>query len=458
MSPVSDEAALDALKRFGVDAVSFQAFKVGGHWWVDEAPPAGTGARVAYVRSGGSWIAIGTPLAEPTLRSEAVLRFIATARAAGRRPMFFGVEDLAPFQGCRALLLGLQSVLKPSEWTATLRQRPKLREQLRRALAKGVKVREVHDGELSPGSPMHRDVERLRAQWLSSRHLEPMSFLVDVEPFYEAGEHLYFVAERRGASVQFLSAVPIYASNGWLMEDMLRGRNAPNGTTELVIDALMRRVESDRGWITPGLTPLTGSIPWWLRFIRSASLALYDFSGLWRFRSRLRPSAWRPVWLVWDRGPAIAPLVDVLRAFADGRLLTFALTSLLRHPNGPPWAVAVPLVPWTILLAGLSAAGRHDTLGFSSTALRGWVIFDAALAWLLFEVARHPRRSRLAALAGIAGLDAVLSIQHLSTVGLGPTLISALLRIVATAGPMIGTAALCWATWRAHLTRVTPSA
>ena len=438
------------LKQHGTDAVSFQALKAGTHWWLDEAPPVGTGAQVAYVPSGGSWIAIGTPLAESAVRQEAILRFINAARAAGRRPMFFGIEDLTPFVGCRTLLLGLQSVLKPSEWDATLRHRPRLREQLRRARAKGVIVREVQAEEVVGGTPLRRDVERLRSEWLASRHLEPMSFLVAVDPFYSAGEHLYFVAERRGVSVQFLSAVPIYAANGWLMEDMLRGRDAPNGTTELVIDALMRRVEAARGWLTPGLTPLSGPIPWWLRLTRCASVALYDFSGLWRFRSRLRPSAWSSVWLAWDRGPALGPLIDVLRAFAGGRLVAFALRSLLFHPNGPPWAVAVPLVPWTILLAVLAAAGRHEALGFSSLALCGWVIFDAALAWLLFDAARRPRRSRLAAVAAVAGLDALLSIQHLSAVGLGPNWTSALLRIVATAGPIIGTAALVWATWRAR--------
>jgi hypothetical protein len=51
--------------------------------------------------------------------------------------------------------------------------------------------------------------------------MEPLDFLVAVKPFRAANEHLYFVAERGGEAVQFLSAVPIYARHGWLMEDML---------------------------------------------------------------------------------------------------------------------------------------------------------------------------------------------------------------------------------------------
>jgi hypothetical protein len=176
---------------------------------------------------------------------------------------------------------------------------------------------------------------------------------------------------------------------------------------------------------------------------------------LWRFRSRLNPAAWQPVWLAWDRGPALLPIVDVLRAFAGGRVVWFACRSLIRHPNGPPWAVAVPLVAWTVLLAAVAFAGAHAMLGFSQARLWAWVIFDAALAWLLFRAARKPRRFTLAAVAAIAGFDAMVSIRHLAAAGLGNSATSALLRVVATAGPVIGTTALLWAAWRAHRALIT---
>jgi hypothetical protein len=446
-----DHASLHAVRQFGADAMSFPALKVGARWWKDVPAPEGTGARVPYVPSGRSWIAIGGPLAARNTRPEAVRRFCAAARAAGYRPVFFGVEDRDAYRDCRVLLLGQQSILKPSEWDATLRQRPRLREQLRRARAKGVTVRRVHHTELIDSASLRRDVARLRREWLASRHLEPMSFLVEVNPYYAASEHLYFLAERNGAAVHFLSAVPIYARHGWLMEDMLRGRDAPNGTTELVIDAMMRTLHTDPHWLTSGLTPLSGPIPGWMKIARAASVALYDFSGLRRFRERLRPAAWHPVWLAWDRGPAIGPIVDVLSLFAGGRLLRFALQSFLRHPNGPPWLVAVPLVAWTMLLAAIVVAGGSALLGFSPAQLSAWVIFDVMLAWLLFKGARRPRRRTLAILAGIAAIDAILSLMHLARVGFGSGAITELLRGIATLGPLVGTAALLWAMWRAQV-------
>ncbi len=445
-----DPGRIEALRRHAVDAVSFQGLESGMRWWHDAASPAGTGAALPYVDVGRSRIAVGTPLGSTAVRARAARRFAADARMAGRRAVFFGVECLDPFEGFRQLAIGLQSELWPSRWTATLRQSAKLREQLRRARAKGVTVRRVAPEELREGAPLRRAVEGLRDEWLASRPMEPMVFLVAVEPFHASGEHLYLVAERAGRAVQFLSAVPIYGRRGWLMEDMLRGRDAPNGTTELVIDGLMREVGDNSSLVTPGLTPLAGAVSCWMRCARAVTAPLYDFTGLQRFRARLSPSRWSPVWLVWDRGGALLTFVDVLRAFAGGRLLDFAARTLVTHPNGPPWAVAVPLVAWTLLLSALAGFGRSDLLGFTGPILWAWVAFDVVLTWLLFRAARRPRLPRLAMMAGVAGFDAVVSWHHLAATGLGAGAIAILLRLLATAGPNIGALALAWAAWRAR--------
>jgi phosphatidylglycerol lysyltransferase len=447
--------AIEVLRRYAIDAVSFQGLESGMRWWRDAPAPDGTGAALPYIDVGRSRIAVGTPLADTAVQALAARRFADDARTDGRRAVFFGVENLAPFDGFRTLLLGLQSELWPSRWAATLRGSAKLREQLRRARAKGVTVRRVRSDELREGAPLRLAVDRLRDEWLTSRPMEPMAFLVAVEPFHAPDEHLYIVAERAGRAVQFLSAVPIYERRGWLMEDMLRGSEAPNGTTELVIDGLMRELGGDPYWITPGLTPLAGNVPWWMRCARAVAAPLYDFTGLRRFRSRLWPSRWLPVWLVWDRGPALLTLVDVLRAFAGGRLLAFAGRTLIKHPNGPPWAVAVPLVAWTLLLAALAGSGRAALLGFQTPVLWAWVIFDVMLARLLFRAARRPRPRRLAMMTGAAAFDAIVSSQHLASVGLGTGIIAATLRLLAVTGPVVGTLSLAWATWRAWRARRT---
>jgi len=448
-TPDGIEARLTALTRFGIDAVAFQGLESSIAWWHDDGPPAGTGAAQPYLDTGRSWIAVGRPLAEAGVATSAVRRFAAAARAHRRRAVFFGVESRDAFAGFRSLALGLQSVLLPAEWPATLRRSRKLREQLRRARAKGVTVRIVDAGELAPGTAVRGEVERLQAEWLASRHMEAMTFLVAVEPFHAPEHHLYVIAERRGRPVQFLSAVPIPAARGWLFEDMLRGADAPNGTTELVLDLALRWI-ADRGadraeWATPGLTPLAGEIAWWLGAARDATAPLYDFDGLRRFRARLAPARWSTVWMAWDRGPAIVVLLDVLRAFAGGRLVAFGVRSIVRHANGPPWAVAMPLVPWIGLLIGLLATGNAAVLAFSHVALAGWIVFDIALAWLMFRAAARPRPRRLAALAIAAAADAAWSVHHVAHAGFGTGLPTAALRTVAAVGPIVGATGLAWA-------------
>lgn len=448
--PADRRRALTALERFGTDAVAFQSLESGLAWWHDVPAPDGTGAALAYRDTGRAWIAVGTPLVEADAIGRAARRFAAAARARRRRAVFFGVEQADAFAGFRRLVLGLQSVLLPEAWPATLASHRKLREQLRRARAKGVTVRLASADDVAPGTPLRGEIERLGRAWLAARPMEPMGFLVAVEPFHSPQHHLYVVAERHGRVVQVLSAVPAPASRGWLFEDMLRGPDAPNGTTELVLDLTLRTLAGRAAWATPGLTPLAGPIAWWLAAARTVTTPLYDFDGLRRFRARLSPARWIPVWLVWDRGPAWLVLVDVLRAFACGPLTLFAWRSLTRHPNGPPWAVALPLVPWTGLLIGLVSSGAAGTLGFSAPVLAAWVIFDVVLAWLLFQAARRPGRRRLSLLALAAGADAAFSVQHLAARGLGPDATSAVLRLAATAGPVLGTAALAWAAWLAH--------
>jgi phosphatidylglycerol lysyltransferase len=437
----------------GRDALSFLAVESGMEHWFDESPPEGTGACVAYVDTRGAWVAACSPLV-PAPRGDganelrrAALRFVAAAREHGRRACFFASEAPA-LDGLGRLLIGQQPVFHPREWLGHLARHRRLREQLRRARAKGLVVRSVASSELAEGSALRREVEQLAHAWLRARHIEPMGFLVALEPFLEPSRHRYFVAELRGRPVGFLSAVPIGRRRAWLVEDMVRAPRAPNGTTETLFVALMRDVE-DSAYVTLGLTPLAGPVAWPLRFARWASRPLFDFAGLRAFRERLRPQSWQPVWLVYPAGasPAVS-LVDSLRAFARGSLVGFALRSFRHHPSGLPWALALPLPLWTAALAWLAAVHRASLLGFPTSELALWVAFDALLLLVLVRVAMRPLRPRLVLATALAAIDAALSLGHLVWVGPGSTPLQAAMRVLATAAPVVGALLLAWATTR----------
>jgi phosphatidylglycerol lysyltransferase len=442
-TPPDAEDLLEALRQFGADAVSFLTFESGLRHWTWDSPDRSSHAMVAYADTGRAWVAVGAPLAGADCIEAVARAFVESARRARRRACFFATErDRIP--GFSALLIGEQPLWNPAGWVAGVAAHRRLREQIRRPAAKGITVRRVDASDLGAGSPLHGRVVVLAENWLRSRRMAPMGFLVALEPFHRSEEHRYVVAEREGQVVAFLSAVPIYARRGWLVEDIVRGAAAPNGTTEALIDALMRDVSGSE-IVTLGLAPLAGPVALWLRAARFVGSPMFDFQGLRRFRQRLRPAGWERVWLLYPAGQSPARhVLDSLTAFARGSLLAFALRCAARRPSGPPWALALPLVPWTLFLAALVVAGRADVVGFKPAALAGWVAFDALLTVQLFRSALRPRRARFAVAAVAALVDAGFSVPHLVVTGLGTTIASVTVRTLAAAAPCLGAIVLTW--------------
>jgi phosphatidylglycerol lysyltransferase len=322
---VSDDRsrALAILRTHAWATVSFQLLESDFRYWFDDD------AFVAYVDTGSAWVAVGAPVASRERLPEVAARFVAAAGAARRRPSFFGCEhrfvDSVTWPRFR---IGEQPIWQPTEWTRTIDSTRSLRYQLSRARNKG-----VHVARLTPDDvPARRSsVERLGLEWLATRPMTAMGFLVQLEPLGFPEERVMFTAERDGELVGFLSAVPVYARRRWFIEDLLRTRDAPNGTIELLIDAAMREPEvaaSDS--VTLGLAPLAGTVGGPLRFARAVSKPLYDFRGLHAFKRKLRPQHWEPVYICSPIARWRA-LADALTAFARGSLLRFALRTLFRR-------------------------------------------------------------------------------------------------------------------------------
>ncbi len=395
---------LALLQRHGWNSTSFQILEPGFRYWFD-----GDDACVGYVDTGRAWVAAGPPVAARERLGEVSARFAAAAAAAGRRASCFGTE--ARFHDetrWPALRIGDQPTWVPGDWDGAVRESRSLREQLRRARAKGVAVRRLELAELAPGHAIRTQLDALIARWLASRPIAPMGFLVQVDPFTFPEERRYFVAEREGRVVGFLGVIPIYARGGWFFEDFLRDPEAPNGTVELLIDAGMRAAVEERvPHVTLGLVPLSGDVNRWLRAARRLGRALYDFDGLRAFKAKLRPAAWDPIYLAHPPGRSGAlAVIDTLTAFARGGLLRFGVETLLRGPAIVVRTLAVLLIVWTALLA-LPSSARW----FPSPAWQwGWVGFDVALGAALLVLARRwrPRLADVVACAVTA--DAVVTL------------------------------------------------
>jgi phosphatidylglycerol lysyltransferase len=162
-------------------------------------------------------------------------------------------------------------------------------------------------------------------QWLATRGLPPLHFLVTPDILDTLGDRRILVAECGSEVVGYLVATAIPARNGWLVEQWPRAPSAPNGTTHLLVDAAMHAFQ-DAGsrYATLGLSPLSehaGPIgdgqPTWLRLVlhwlRAHGRRFYNFKGLEAFKSSVQPMIWEPVFAI-APGTHFTPMM--LRAIA----------------------------------------------------------------------------------------------------------------------------------------------
>jgi phosphatidylglycerol lysyltransferase len=333
-------AARDLVLRHGWNAVAYQILNPGMRLWFSSARDAVAG----YAAFGRTWIVAGAPVCPVDRLADVARELEDDARAHGKRVLFFcaggRLEEAYAERGDHALVrIGAQPTWEPRAWPDIVRRKPSLRAQLNRARNKGVTVREWPP-ERARESAILRDVLR---EWLATRGLPPLHFLVTPDLLDTLGDRRIFVAERGDDVVGFLVATTIPARKGWLVEQWPRRRSAPNGTTHLLVDAAMRAFD-DAGadYATLGLSPLSehaGAVgagqPAWLRFalhwLRAHGRRFYNFRGLEAFKASAQPMAWEPIYAI-APGRRFTPftLRAIAGAFSDGspeRLLARAILS-----------------------------------------------------------------------------------------------------------------------------------
>ena len=400
------DRALAFLKQHGWNSTSFQVLEPGFRYWFD-----GNDACVAYVDTGRAWVVAGAPIAPREHFPEVTHRFLQAARKANRRVSCFGTEPrFHEAVGWRAMRIGDQPIWIPADWAETLSRAKSLREQLRRARAKGVAVRRLDPSELEASHETRAQLDRLIARWLAARPMATMGFLVQVHPYTFPEERRCFVAEQGSRILGLLGIVPVYARGGWFFEDFLSEPGAPNGTIELLIDAGMRvAVEERIPWVTLGLVPLVGDVLPWLRVFRRVGVGFYDFAGLRAFKAKFKPRTWDPIYLSHPSETAARQaILDTLSAFSQGGLFSFGVRTLTRGPAVVMRALAILLIPWTLVLSLPSSSAW-----FPSEAWRwGWVTFDIAICGVLYYLSERWNPVLSDALATAITLDAALTLAQ----------------------------------------------
>jgi phosphatidylglycerol lysyltransferase len=338
------ERARALVLRYGWNSTVYQILNPGMVLWFGEAGDAVVG----YVSRRQVRVVAGAPVCPREQLPQVVATFEADAARNGERVCYFHAATrleavAAPPRPYATVAIGSQPCWDPRGWEGVLAGKASLRAQLNRARNKGVAISEWPAEQARD----HPRLTEILDQWLATRGLPPLHFLVEPQTLSRLFDRRIFVAERAGAPVGFLVASPIPQRNGWLVEQVIRGRHAPNGTAELLVDAAMHSaVASGHEYVTLGLVPLSrrvtlreyGNAPWLrllLRWVRAHGRRFYNFDGLETFKSKLQPDAWEPIFAIANT-PHFSPamLYAVAAAFTTGspaRMIAGVLAKALRE-------------------------------------------------------------------------------------------------------------------------------
>ncbi|HUN58281.1 MAG TPA: DUF2156 domain-containing protein [Candidatus Binataceae bacterium] len=301
------EDVRELVMTYGWNTTAYQILNPGFEYWFAPNTPA----VVAYMRRRNIFVVAGAPVCPAEALVGVIGEFERFASGAGCRVCYVCAADrlretVQGSSGYSTIVIGAQPVWNPQEWPELAVARRAIRSQVARARNKGLTVERIADRSGQAES----ELQRILDEWLNARALPPLHFLV--EPQIARAEHpdrMTMVARREEKAVAFLVASPVAARNGYLIEQVARSPWAPNGSSELLIDAAMRHLADEgRDFATLGLVALSTRAagiktnPWWLRLMmmiaRAHANRFYNFRGLERFRMKMAPKHWETIFAI----------------------------------------------------------------------------------------------------------------------------------------------------------------
>lgn len=302
------EVARAIVLEHGWNATAYQILNPGIDLWFS----ATESAVVGYTRRGAVLLVAGAPVCAWNALAAVCAEFEEFGRRQRCRVCYVCAEErlrllFGESREHAIVALGAQPAWNPRRWSEVIRTRASLRAQLRRARNKGVVVEQWSAAQAASDAGL-RCVLR---QWVEARRLPPLHFLV--EPNVLDGvltDRMVLVARRAETPVAFLVASPMTAREGFLVEMVARSADAPNGSSELLIDEAMSRFAAmGCEYATLGLVALAHAAdkeiqknPGWLRalmyFARAHANRFYNFRGLEQFRVKMAPERWETVYAI----------------------------------------------------------------------------------------------------------------------------------------------------------------
>ena len=302
-----ENTVLSLLRQHAWNATAYQIVNPGITLWFS---PEKT-AVIGYQTHQRVRVVAGAPVCAESDLEQVLEQFEAEARVARQSVCYFGAAGrlfyvLSPKYGYSTVVLGAQPCWNPQHWVPITQRRRSLRSQHSRASNKGVIVREWYWQD----AQRHPALQRLLSEWLARKSLPSLHFLVEPQTLAVLEDKRIFVASLAEKPIAFVNLSPIPTRKGWLTEQFVRGKDAPNGAIEMLIDAAICAIARDGAeYVTMGLVPLSSGTwnpahynPLWLRFtlawVRAHGHRFYNFAGLETFKAKFDPDYWEPIYAI----------------------------------------------------------------------------------------------------------------------------------------------------------------
>jgi phosphatidylglycerol lysyltransferase len=280
--------------------------------WVE---PNGLGA-VSYLEIGNTWLSAGDPFASDENLLTVASGFVNAARKANKLISFVPTTErlakLANELDLDLLPVGISPYFDLQSWEPRGDKAKKVRSGVNQARRAGIKV------ELTPSHQVSEaEIAQLSSSWLETRRTVKFGWLFDLDPLrYKEHKHFFVARDEKQDMVGLLAASPIPMREGWYLEDILRHPTAPNGISDLLIVEAMTHLKKFGGKMaTLGTVPIIGRenlqplrrgkhqvLDTILTGIGNHMEGVYNFQGLYRFKSKFVPTWWETEYAMFPKG------------------------------------------------------------------------------------------------------------------------------------------------------------
>ncbi len=262
-TPLTYNEILSSLKKYGYNTNSiFHLYDSFSHLRVNEKSKGKLGEEIfGHEAHPGFNLIISDPLCDPRNCEEVLRRLTKSGRDQDKDTILFAIgpafAEAAKNLSFKVVAIGKEPQFDLKKWTSELLS-SKLKSALRQVEKRGIVIEEFSLQQLHSKN-MIDDMNEILQTWFLSRASEKFKNLTEVNPSAGSDDKKFFVAHQAGRVDAFLIASPIYAKNGYFLQDLIRTASSVSGVADaLVVRALECLKSQGYEMASLGVSPLAG--------------------------------------------------------------------------------------------------------------------------------------------------------------------------------------------------------